>query len=1220
MHPILRQQLQAALGQASPQSARLEALVKSVHQQYHRYEKELSALQDKLGKGNADRANGSVNGSSGHNGHASTDSLTTSTTANGNGAAKAPADALSSWEQEGDEGLRILLDNIKDGIISVDGLGRIRSMNVTAERMFGRSSEELVGQSLGTLLVMPGATRESDYLRELSRVRENTQLDLSPSTGVGLRADGREFPLDLVASATAVSGREIFVLAVRDTTERHEAERALRESETRYRSLVDTAPDAIVVLDPVTGCFADANEKALRLFRVARDALLAGGPATFSPPQQSDGRDSKDAVQDMIHSAMNGAADCFEWLHQDSRGDIIPCEMRLAKIELGGRAMLRASIMDIRARKRAELQSAGERTILELIAANAPLPNVLVAAAETLTAIVPFVRPAFYVLDEGANALQLLAGPGLPESFRAAVEQIVFAELDQQSKLLSGLDATICMADIGTAPVWAAHRNLAIEHGFHGCWSAPIRDADGRLLGAFATYLAAENVTLTRQLDLFDRMIRLAGIAIARKRDERALRDSEQRYRGLFEKVLDGVYQVSANGRFIACNPSLVQMLGYDSEAEIMALSSAAELYADPEERQVLIEALHREGSLRNAELRLRRKDGREIFVLENARVIYDENGESIGHEGTLSDITERKLAELEVRAQRERAQVTLNSIADGVITTDNAGRIDYLNPVAQTLTGWPLDEARGRPVGEVIVLRHDVEGHVLPNPAEVCLRDGEVTEVGQHSVLVCRDGNEVPIQDSAAPIRDTAGNVSGVVLVVHDVSKERQLRRQLAHQTAHDSLTGLINRREFEVRLENALHTAREGASHVLLYIDLDQFKVVNDTCGHSAGDQLLKQVTSLLRGLVRSSDTVSRLGGDEFGVLLEHCGLEQAINIADDMRAAIREFRFVAKESAFEIGASIGLVAIGEDSESIESLMSAADVACYSAKDLGRNRVHVYQHGSAPDRHAEMQWVSRVTRAIDEDRLELHFQPIIPIGENADRRGHYELLVRMRDESGRMVPPNAFIPAAERYNMMPMLDRWVILQALEKLVFQPQNAVVEDGYTLAINLSGTSLNDDNFLQFVIAIIDQHKPAPGAICFEITETAAISNLARAAHFMNELKARGCEFSLDDFGNGLSSFSYLQNLPVDYIKIDGNFVRNITTNYVHQCMVDAIHRVGKAMGIRMIAEHVECRETLELLERIGIDYAQGFHIAVPAPVSRFARLVSRKGPPLLRLA
>jgi EAL domain-containing protein (putative c-di-GMP-specific phosphodiesterase class I) len=280
----------------------------------------------------------------------------------------------------------------------------------------------------------------------------------------------------------------------------------------------------------------------------------------------------------------------------------------------------------------------------------------------------------------------------------------------------------------------------------------------------------------------------------------------------------------------------------------------------------------------------------------------------------------------------------------------------------------------------------------------------------------------------------------------------------------------------------------------------------------------------------------------------------------------------------------------------------------------------VHVYQHGAAPERHAEMQWVSRVTRAIDENRLELYFQPIVPVGNNPDRRGHYELLVRMRDENGRLVPPNAFIPAAERYNVMPMVDRWVITHALEHLVYRAEAGSKEDGYTLAINLSGTSLNDDKFLEFVIAAIDEHQPMPGSICFEITETAAISRLGRAAHFMHELKARGCEFSLDDFGNGLSSFSYLQNLPVDYIKIDGNFVRNIATNHVHQCMVDAIHRVGKAMGIRMIAEHVESRETLELLEQIGVEFVQGFHVAAPAPVTRFPRLASRCGRPLLRLA
>jgi len=1185
MHPILRQQIRDVLGQPAPEKARLEALVQSVQQQYRRYEQELMALERRL-----------------------------------EAKPRQPDAAATPPEMQGEKGLQLLLDNIKDGIISVDALGRIRSMNLTAERMFGRQSSELLGQSLGLVMEVPGARREGDYLKELSRVRENTQLDLSPTAGVGRRSDGRKFPLDLVASATEVEGRRIYVLAIRDNSERLEAERALRESEARYRSLVDSAPEAIVVLDPESGRFSDANDKALKLLGTSRKRLLAGGPPDFSPKQQADGRDSREAAKACVAAAMAGQKNCFEWLHQDARGELIPCEVRLAPIDVDGRVMVRASIMDIRERKRAELQSAGERSILERIAGNAPLAEALEAAAQTVTAILPGVHPALYVLDETADELQMLAAPGLSEEFKSAIGRIRFAELEHHSTSQRSLDETLCMADIGTAPVWAGHREIAAQHGFSGCWSAPIRDADGRVLGAFALYLPPKAASINTHLDLFDRIIQLAGIAIARKRDERALRNSERRYRGLFEKVLDGVYQVSADGHFIACNPSLVQMLGYDSEAELMALPSTAELYVDPEERAMFVEALNREGNLRNAELKLRRKDGSEIVVLENARILHDENGAVIGHEGTLSDITERKRAELAVEAEKERAQVTLNSIADGVITTDNAGVVDYLNPVAETLTGWTLDEARGRPVRDIIMLRHETEGHTLANPAEVCLRDGTVTEVGQHSVLIARDGREIPIQDSAAPIRDTAGRLAGAVLVVHDVSKERQLRRQLAHHATHDSLTGLINRREFEVRLENALRSAREGAGHVLLYVDLDQFKVVNDTCGHTAGDQLLRQITTLIRGLVRTSDTVSRLGGDEFGVLLEHCNLDRAIEIADDMRAAIREYRFVAKDAAFEIGASIGLVEINGESESIESLLSAADVACYSAKDLGRNRVHVYQHGAAPERHAEMQWVSRVTRAIDEDRLELYFQPIVPIGGNLDRRGHYELLVRMRDENGRMVPPNAFIPAAERYNMMPMVDRWVILQALQHLVYRPEPGLVDDGYALAINLSGTSLNDDKFLEFLVAAIDEYKPAPGTLCFEITETAAIQRIDRAAHFMNELKSRGCQFSLDDFGNGLSSFSYLQNLPVDFIKIDGNFVRNISTNNVHQCMVAAMHQVGKAMGIRMIAEHVESRQTLEVLEKIGVEFVQGFHIAAPAPVSRFPRLASRGGRPLLKLA
>ncbi|MFU8896889.1 MAG: EAL domain-containing protein [Gammaproteobacteria bacterium] len=1183
MHPILRKQLQSSLGMASPHKARLEALVTAVHHQYGNYEKELRTLESRL--------------------------------------AELERKQAEAGNAESDEGLRLLLDNIKDGIVSVDADGFIRSINITAERMFGRQSNELIGQPLSHVLVVPTIGREAEYLKKLSRVQENTQLDLSATRGLGKRADDREFPVDILAAcATEPEECGIYVLAIRDMSEHLEAERALRESEARYRSLVDSAPEAIVVLDPETGRFVDANDMALKLFKTNRASLLASGPDDFSPPAQPDGTPSPEVSRARIEAVLAGSEECFEWLHCDATGEQIPCEVRLARIEFGGRAMMRASVIDIRARKHAGLRAAGEREILERIAANASLSSILAAAAETITRIVPALHPALYVLDESSSELELLAAPSLPDEFHADVGRIVFSDFERSAIKSSAFDETACMGNIGTSPMWAIQKKRAAAHGYSGCWSMPIQDADGRVIGAFAVYLAGEGVELVEHLDLFDRISQLAGIAITRKRAERALQISERRFRGLFEKVLDGVYQVSYDGHFISCNPSLVQMLGYDSAGELMALGSIAELYVDPEERALMLEALHREGNLRNAELRLRRKDGSEIVVLENARTLLDENGNLVGHEGTLSDITERKRAELEVHAQRERAQVTLNSIADGVIATDNEGRLDYLNPVAETLTGWSLAEARGRPVGEVVMLRHETRGHTLQNPALVCLRDGKVTDVGQHSVLVSRDGQEIPIQDSAAPIRDAAGQLAGAVLVVHDVSKERQLRRQLAHHAAHDSLTGLINRREFEVRLESALSSARNGESHVLLYLDLDQFKVVNDTCGHNAGDQLLKQVTTLIRSFVRSADTVSRLGGDEFGVLLENCALDRAIEIADEMRGAIRDYRFVAGEAAFDIGVSIGLVAIREDSESIESLMSAADVACYSAKDLGRNRVHVYQHGAAPERHAEMQWVSRITRAIDEDRLELFFQPIVPIGANPDKRGHYELLIRMRDENGRMVPPNAFIPAAERYNIMPMVDRWVITQALAHLVCRPDDYDQGEGYTLAINLSGTSLNDDKFLEFVIAAIDEYGPCKRTICFEITETAAIQNLGRAVHFMNELKSRGCEFSLDDFGNGLSSFSYLQNLPVDYIKIDGNFVRNIASNHVHQCMVDAIHRVGKAMGIRMIAEHVESREALELLENIGVEYVQGFHIAAPASVTKFPRLAARGKRPMLRLA
>ena len=442
--------------------------------------------------------------------------------------------------------------------------------------------------------------------------------------------------------------------------------------------------------------------------------------------------------------------------------------------------------------------------------------------------------------------------------------------------------------------------------------------------------------------------------------------------------------------------------------------------------------------------------------------------------------------------------------------------------------------------------------------------------------------------------------------MVFHDVSKESRLFRQLSYQASHDTLTGLINRREFENCLIGALEKTRENAdvAHALLYIDLDQFKVVNDTFGHTAGDALLRQLSDQIQANIRASDLLSRLGGDEFGVLLENCDEERAIAVAEAIRGSIEGYRFEWQGSFTTVRCSIGVVMVGKENADVASAMSSADVACYSAKDMGRNQVHLYRDSDASLRHEEMKWVSRITSAVEDDRLELFYQPIIGIGGDRQmQRGHYELLLRMRDEEGELVGPDQFIPAAERYNLMSTLDRWVIREALSTLADRSDNGTAK--YTLAINLSGTSLSEDRFLEFVIEELEKQQLPNGAICFEITETAAISNLARVVHFMQTLKKLGCMFSLDDFGSGLSSFTYLKNLPVDYLKIDGQFIRNVAEDSVDESMVKAIREVGQAMGIETIAERVETKRVLEKLGTLGVGFAQGYYIARPASVETF---------------
>ncbi len=566
-----------------------------------------------------------------------------------------------------------------------------------------------------------------------------------------------------------------------------------------------------------------------------------------------------------------------------------------------------------------------------------------------------------------------------------------------------------------------------------------------------------------------------------------------------------------------------------------------------------------------------------------------------------LEQLVEARTAELFL--EKERAEVTLDSIADAVITTDADARVAHLNPVAQQLTGWKEEAAKGLALRHVVNVVNEGTREPMADLAFAVIQQGRPLTVSAHAVLISKDGREFAIDESAAPILNRDGGAIGAVLVFRDVSAKRELTRQLSHEATHDALTGLINRRELEARLRAAIRSARdENREHALLYLDLDHFKLVNDTCGHVAGDELLKRLSKLLSDAVRESDMVARLGGDEFGVLLHRCPLARAKEVAEKLRRLVEEFRFTWEGRVFTVTASVGISPINGASQGLAQILSAADSACYLAKESGRNTIRVFQESDEQltRRANEMEWATRIRRGLDENRFVLYRQRILPLHAPEHEGEHFEILLRLRDEQDRLLPPMSFIPAAERYGLMPVIDRWVVANVLKTLVRRRATGVPLR--TCAINLSGQSLGEDNFLSFVLEQLDLSGVDPGMLCFEITETAAIGNLERAKIFISSLRARGCRFALDDFGTGLSSFAYLKNLSVDYLKIDGNFVKGMAENELDEAIVLAVSRIARVLGIRTIAEFVENNRIMLKLEEIGVDFAQGYGIAKPEPL------------------
>ncbi len=748
-------------------------------------------------------------------------------------------------------------------------------------------------------------------------------------------------------------------------------------------------------------------------------------------------------------------------------------------------------------------------------------------------------------------------------------------------------------------PYQVEHRFKRISDGayrWHLCRAVRLQDELGGTVKWFGTctdvhdYKEAETKNLSLQAELEDRV-----------RQRTAELEAS-------EEFLDRAGQIAGVGAWSydlktqAIRWSDRTCLIHEVELGHVPTSEEAINYYTPESRVIVEAAMQKcieTGAAYDLELTVITAKCRTIWV-RAAGEMETHHGKGIRMFGLFQDITARKAADADRIQQHELIRVTLQSIGDAVITTDAHGAVQWLNPVAARMTGWPIEEARGRPVDQVFQILDEATRKPVSSPVMRALAEGCVVGLPEHTVLLSRDGTEYGIQDSAAPILNDQGHSLGMVLVFHDVSEQRRLAKEVNFRASHDALTGLVNRSEFETRLKHALVTAREEENgHALLFIDLDQFKLVNDACGHSVGDQLLRQVAAIFQNVVRSRDTLARLGGDEFGVILEHCTVIQARRVAAQLCESMEIFRFTHDDQRFRIGASIGLVPLDSRWFDIGSLMQAADASCYAAKEAGRNRVHewVETDERMKERQWEMQWVNRLEEALDENRFQLYAQRIAPCAAKMPGLS-IEILLRLARPDGSVIAPSAFLPAAERFHMASRIDRWVVREVVQWMRSHPLDGVD----SIAVNLSGQSIGDRSFHRYVAELVSSVSFDLRKLCFEITETAAITNMGDAAEFIDSMRSFGIRIALDDFGAGASSFGYLKNLRVDILKIDGQFVRDLLHDRLDYTAVCCFRDVAAVTGLKTVAEFVESEDVLTELRRIGIDFAQGFLIHRPEPL------------------
>jgi diguanylate cyclase (GGDEF)-like protein/PAS domain S-box-containing protein len=784
----------------------------------------------------------------------------------------------------------------------------------------------------------------------------------------------------------------------------------------------------------------------------------------------------------------------------------------------------------------------------------------------------------------------LAYGRRLHELFDRPVAKALQRAIDQC--LRSGT-STLLSHSIHRAPLpfyLGASQRERDERIDHSVTVKPLRVRNGARFCLIQVSDLSESISRERKLR--QQAAELSELARRNERGERYMR-------AVMNHMVDGLICFNDLGQINSFNTAAERMFGWGESGHYA--KDIGELLAR-EHLQLQIDASH---SRKDWESRYEstgfRNDG-QGFPVEVSISCLDYNVETL-YIALVRDLTSQRAMEELAHRGRELAEVALESIRDGVITTDGDGRITYLNLVAAELTGLQLASCEGEPLLSVFDFEAPEVAAGAQHLLDECLADRYVGSLTEDGVVNGNDGSTLVLDNHIAPLRSKSGSIIGSVMVFRDHTVQHSMVQRLSYHATHDELTGLLNRREFNRRLEEAIHSAREeDRSHAVCYIDLDQFKVVNDTSGHAAGDELLRRIADLLRAKVRRDDVLARLGGDEFGLLLNDYRFASSRRVIQKLREEVEDFRFLWEGKTFSIGMSVGMVEIKGGEQTKETVMSAADTACYAAKEHGRNRVWEYtlDDDELERRQGEMRWVTRINEALEEQRLRLFCQSITPLRSCPEREGHYEVLLRMVDRDGELVPPMAFIPAAERYDLMNSLDRWVVEACLKHLANNP--ALTSMLKMISINISGQSLGDERFLSYVENQLTKYGVPEDLICFEITETAAIARLTAANEFINRLRARGCKFALDDFGNGLSSFAYLKTLQVDYLKIDGLFVKDMVTDPIDAAMVESINRIGRVIGIKTIAEFAENDAIMEMLRGIGVDYAQGWGISKPEPI------------------